>query len=88
MAFTNLHRLDTVAKAFLKILPMVSSVDMGALSQKPAGSDMLGFPAQAQPFGLTRLSSFLDFDGDGSIADDYCDLDYKRFSGHELAVFS
>ncbi len=62
-----------------KMLPMVASVAMGALSQKAAGSGMLGSQAQAQPSGLGGLSSFLDFDGDGSIADDLLGIAAKKF---------
>ena len=62
-----------------KMLPMVASVAMGALSQKASGSDMLGAQTQAQPSGLSGLSSFLDFDGDGSIADDLLDITAKKF---------
>jgi len=62
-----------------KMLPMVASVAMGALSQKAAGSGMLG--AQAQPSGLGGLASFLDFDGDGSIADDLLGIAAKKFFG-------
>ncbi len=63
-----------------KMLPMVASVAMGALSQKAAGSGMLGAQqAQAQPSGLGGLSSFLDFDGDGSIADDLLGIAAKKF---------
>lgn len=64
-----------------KMLPMVASVAMGALSQKAAGSGMLGAKAQAQPSGLGDLASFLDFDGDGSIADDLLGIAAKKFFG-------
>jgi hypothetical protein len=64
-----------------KMLPMGASVAMGALSQKAAGSGMLGAQAQAQPSGLGGLSSFLDFDGDGSIADDLLGIAAKKFFG-------
>lgn len=63
-----------------KMLPMVASVAMGALSQQTAGSGVLGTQAQAQqPSGLSGLSSFLDFDGDGSIADDLLGIVAKKF---------
>ncbi len=64
-----------------KMLPMVASVAMGALSQKAVGSGMLGAQAQAQPSGLGSLASFLDFDGDGSIADDLLGIVAKKFFG-------
>ena len=64
-----------------KMLPMVASVAMGALSQKAAGSGMLGAQAQAQPSGLSGLSSFLDFDGNGSIVDDLLGIATKKFFG-------
>ena len=64
-----------------KMLPLVASVAMGALSQKAAGSGMLGAQAQAQPSGLGGLASFLDFDGDGSIADDLLGIASKKFFG-------
>ena len=62
-----------------KMLPMVASVAMGALSQKAAGAGMVGAQAQAQPSGLGGLSSFLDFDGDGSIVDDLLGIAAKKF---------
>ncbi len=64
-----------------KMLPMVASVAMGALSQKAAGSALQGTQAQAQPSGLGALASLLDFDGDGSIADDLLGIAAKRFFG-------
>lgn len=64
-----------------KMLPMVASVAMGALSQKAAGAGMLGAQAQAQPLGLGGLASFLDFDGDGSIVDDLLGIASKKFFG-------
>ena len=64
------------------MLPMVASLAMGALSQKAAGIGMLGgAQAQAQPSGLGGLTSLLDFDGDGSIADDLLGIAAKKFFG-------
>lgn len=62
-----------------KMLPMVASVAMGALSQKATGAGMVGTQTQAQPSGLSGLASFLDFDGDGSIADDLLGIAAKKF---------
>ncbi len=65
-----------------KMLPMVASVAMGALSQQASGSGMLGAQDQAQtqqPSALGGLSSLLDFDGDGSIADDLLGIAAKNF---------
>jgi len=62
-----------------KMLPMVASVAMAALSQKTAGSGMLNAQAQTQASGLSGLSSLLDFDADGSIADDVLGIVAKRF---------
>ncbi len=64
-----------------KMLPMVASVAMGALSQKASGTGMIGSQAQAQSQGLGGLSAFLDFDGDGSIADDLLGIAAKKFFG-------
>lgn len=64
-----------------KMLPMVASVAMGALSQKAAGSGMLDAQTQAEPSGLGGLASFLDLDGDGSIADDLLGIASKKFFG-------
>lgn len=64
-----------------QMLPMVASLAMGALSQKAAGSGMLGAQAQAQPSALGGLTSLLDFDGDGSIADDLLGIAAKKFFG-------
>ncbi len=64
-----------------KMLPMVASVAMGALSQKASSSGMLSGNAQAQPSGLSGLASFLDFDGDGSIADDLLGIAARKFFG-------
>ena len=64
-----------------KMLPIVASVAMGALSQKAAGSGMVGAQAQRQPSGLGGLASLLDFDGDGSIADDLLGIAAKKFFG-------
>ncbi len=67
-----------------KMLPMVASVAMGALSQKASGAGMLGAQptqAQAQPSALGGLASLLDFDGDGSIADDLLGIAAKKFFG-------
>ncbi len=68
-----------------KMLPMVASLAMGALSQKAAGSPMQGAQAQeqnqGQSSGLGGLASLLDFDGDGSIADDLLGIAAKKFFG-------
>ena len=64
-----------------KMLPMVASVTMRALSQKAAGSGMLDAQTQAEPSGLGGLASFLDLDGDGSIADDLLGIASKKFFG-------
>ncbi len=63
-----------------KMLPMVATMAMGALSKQASSSGMLG--AQATPqqaTGLGGLASFLDFDRDGSIADDLLGMVAKRF---------
>ncbi len=62
-----------------RMLPMVASLAMGALSQQASQTGMLSSQAQTQPSGLGGLSSFLDFDGDGSIADDLLDIAAKKF---------
>lgn len=63
-----------------KMLPMVASLAMGALSQKASGAGMLGVGARTSATdGLRGLASFLDFDGDGSIADDVLGILGKRF---------
>lgn len=64
-----------------KMLPMVVPAAMDALSQKAAGSGMLGGPAQAQLSGLSGLSSSFNFDGDGSIAYDVLGIASKKFFG-------
>ncbi len=63
-----------------KMLPMVATMAMGALSKQASSTGMVG--AQAAPqqaSGLGGLASFLDFDKDGSIADDLLGLAAKRF---------
>jgi hypothetical protein len=82
MAFTNLHRLDMVAKRFLKNVVYGRVRGHGRSQSKNrrfrhAG----GAPAQAQPSGLSRLSSFFNFDGDGSISDDLPGIASKKFFG-------
>ncbi len=64
-----------------KMLPMVASIAMAALSRKMSSSGMTGQPqpAPAQTSGLGKLASFLDFDGDGSIADDLLGIAARRF---------
>jgi hypothetical protein len=64
-----------------KMLPMVASVAMGALSQKATVSAMPDTQAQTNPSGLGGLTSLLDFDGDGSIADDLLGIVSKKFFG-------
>lgn len=59
-----------------KMLPIVASLAMGALGKK-AGS-LGGNNAQASS-GLSGFASFLDFDNDGSIADDLLGMVAKRF---------
>lgn len=63
-----------ISSAILKkMLPMVATLAMGALGKKASGLNMLdavlggGSPPQSQ---LSGLSAFLDFDKDGSVADD------------------
>ncbi|MGB0909178.1 MAG: DUF937 domain-containing protein [Nitrospirales bacterium] len=63
-----------------KMLPMVATMAMGALSKQASSSGMLGAQATPQQAnGLGSLASFLDFDKDGSIADDLLGLVAKRF---------
>lgn len=63
-----------------KMLPLIASVAMGALSKKAGGAGLLSAAlsgGQASS-GLGLISSFLDSDKDGSIADDLLNL-AKRF---------
>ena len=56
-----------------KMLPMAATLAMGALGKKASGLDMLGAVlggGSPQPSQLSGLSAFLDFDKDGSVADD------------------
>ena len=72
-----------ISSAILKkMLPMVATLAMGALGKKASGLDMLGAvlgggsPPQSQ---LSGLSAFLDFDKDGSVADDILGIAKKLF---------
>ena len=63
-----------------KMLPMVATMVMGALSKQASSAGMVGTQAAPQQAsGLSGLASFLDFDKDGSIADDLLGLAAKRF---------
>lgn len=53
------------------MLPILATVVMGALSKKTSGG--------SQNTGLDTLSSFIDLDGDGSVADDLLDFARKLF---------
>jgi len=54
------------------MLPILASVVMGALSKKTAGG--------SRDTGLDSLTSFIDLDGDGSVADDLVDFARRLLS--------
>ncbi len=58
-----------------KMLPMAATLAMGALSKKASGLNT----AAGQPSQLSGLSSFLDFDKDGSVTDDLLGIARKLF---------
>jgi len=63
-----------------KMLPIVATMAMGALSKQTSHAGMVSDQASPQQSnGLGGLASFLDFDQDGSIADDLLGLVVKRF---------
>jgi len=69
------------ASLIKKMLPMLAAAAMGALSKQTAGGGSLapvGSPTSGGS-GLDLLSSFLDSDRDGSIADDLLGLAKKFF---------
>ena len=63
-----------------KMLPMIASIAMGALSKKASGAGLLGAALNSgnSRSNLNLVSSFLDADKDGSVADDLLNL-AKRF---------
>ena len=63
-----------------KMLPMVASLAMGAMSKNAASSGMLGASSAGQDSGVAgMLASFLDADKDGSIVDDLASMAGKFF---------
>jgi len=65
-----------------KMLPMIASLAMGSLSKQSSGgalAGMLGGGSSATPAAGGLLSSFLDSDGDGSVADDLLGMAKKLF---------
>lgn len=64
-----------------KILPIVAAAAMGALTKKSAAGGLLGaaLGAGGGSKAIGMLSSFLDADKDGSIADDLLNLARKFF---------
>lgn len=64
-----------------KMLPLVASLAMGAMSKQTSGSDNFSGLASGQQSSthLGALSSFLDADKDGSIVDDLLNLAKKYF---------
>lgn len=72
-----------IGSAVLKqMLPVVATMVMGALSKQSASQGFLGAQAQAQPTdALGMVSQFLDFDRDGSAADDVLGMVGKLFGG-------
>ena len=63
-----------------KMLPMMATMVMGTLSKQASRTGMLGTQATPQQAtGLGGLATTLDFDRDGSIADDILGLASKRF---------
>lgn len=64
-----------------KMLPMVATLAMGALGKQASGSGLLGsaLSGGAMQSELGGLASFLDFDKDGSIADDLLGIARKLF---------
>ena len=56
------------ADVLKRMLPLVATMAMGALSKRSAGAQSAGAPAQAGILGM--LSPLLDSNRDGSIADD------------------
>ena len=65
-----------------KMLPVVASMAMGALSSNTARQGIQRQSAAAAPGGdlLGMLSPMLDADGDGSVADDLLGMAGKFFS--------
>ncbi len=63
-----------------KMLPVAASLAMGALGKKAGNLGVLGDGNSAPAStGLSGFASFLDFDNDGSIADDLLGMVAKRF---------
>ncbi|MFK7730438.1 MAG: DUF937 domain-containing protein [Pseudomonadales bacterium] len=68
-----------------KMLPVVAAMAMGALSKKNSGAAASNMAPQAQAQGQAGalgglLESFLDVDGDGSMADDLLGMAGKFFA--------
>lgn len=65
-----------------KMLPVVATMAMGALSQNTAQKGIQRSSAAAMPGGdlMSMLGPMLDADGDGSVADDLLGLAGKFFS--------
>lgn len=68
-----------------KMLPVVAAMAMGALSKKNSGAAASNMAPQAQTQGQAGalgglLESFLDVDGDGSMADDLLGMAGKFFA--------
>ncbi len=67
------------------MLPVVAAMAMGALSKKNSGAAASNMAPQAQAQGQAGalgglLESFLDVDGDGSMADDLLSMAGKFFA--------
>ncbi len=63
-----------------QMLPIIAGMAMGALSKRGSASDLQSGPgAGSGSDALGGLSSFLDMDGDGSVADDLFDMARKLF---------
>jgi hypothetical protein len=65
-----------------KMLPVVATLAMGALSKNTAQKGIQRTSAAAMPGGdlMSMLGPMLDADGDGSIADDLLGLAGKFFA--------
>ena len=66
-----------------KMLPVVATMVMGGLSKQSntgggALAGLLGGASKQQSGGQSLLTSFLDADGDGSVADDLLGMFLKR----------
>ncbi len=62
-----------------QMLPIVAGLAMGAMGKQSAAAGLRGGQGTTDASNLGGLSSFLDMDGDGSVADDLLNFARKLF---------